>query len=273
MYTGVYINLERNEKRRASMDRHLKDIGASSRYEWFPAIDGRTVLDNHPTAMRPGALGLWLTVECILEAFEGLDQHLHILEDDVVLARNGPALFEQALEYADKELRGWDLLFTETLVPFDAFRVYSDLLEQYGRTKQHAYLDLSSLYQACMSSFFVNKASLGKIANLMKGKWSLGAPKDMYVRQLIRQKQLKAYVTVPFMTSISAESDTSDIRGELDLSHRVCDVFRRGFFQEADLVALRREMKLLTEGTTVTPLAGLYLDAMTFRLSSRWVRF
>ncbi len=273
VYEGFYINLEQNEKRRRFLERHLDDIGAISRYRRFQAVDGRHVCSNFPTKLDPGSLGLWLTHENIIETHASTGKHLHILEDDSLLAKNAVSLFEQALQHADKNLEGWDLLFTETMVPFDAFRIYADLMTEYGRTHRHAYLDLAPLYLACMSSFFINKSSLAKYFGLIKGKWSLGTPIDMYVRQLIRKKQLKAYVTVPFMTTLSPESNSSDIRGDLDMSHRVYDVFRRGFFQEADLDSLRKEMQALTQGTTVSPLAGLYLNAMVFYLSDRWVRF
>lgn len=273
VFKGVYINLERNRKRRAGMERQFADAGAHPLYERFPAVDGKAVAADLTTTLDPGSLGLWLTHEQIVDSHAGAGRHLHVLEDDAVLPGNAGELFHQALRHADGKLGEWDLLFTETMVPFELYRMYAEPMARHGRDGQFTYLDLAPCYMACMSSFFVNRNSIGKYGRLIKGKWTLGMPVDMYVRRLIREKQLRAHVTVPFMTSISAESDQSDIRGELDRSHRVYDVFRRGFYLEADRPALLREMKALTEGTALGPLEGLYLGGLAFYLSDRWVRY
>lgn len=272
-FRGIYINLERNRRRSEILEEQLQTAGVQSLYERFPAVDGKAVAMHYETKLDAGSLGLWLTHENLLETWRHNDRHLHILEDDAVLPANAGNLFDQALKHADASLPGWDLLFTETMVPFELFRVYLEPMKVHAKEKRYTYLDLAPYYMACLSSFFINRNSIEKYGGLIKGKWNLGTPIDMYVRRLIREKQLRAYVTVPFMTSISAESDHSDIRGELDRSHRVYDVFRRGFFVEADTGALMREMKTLTQGTSVAPLEGLYLSGLAFYLSDKWVSF
>jgi len=98
-------------------------------------------------------------------------------------------------------------------------------------------------------------------------------PIDLYVRGLVNQKLLKAYVTVPFLTSISPDSLQSDIRGEIDLSRAVFDTFRRSFFQDSDVPTLAVEMRKLIEEIAPSPLEMIYLDALLFTLSDRYVHF
>jgi len=119
----------------------------------------------------------------------------------------------------------------------------------------------------------VNKASLGKYAGLISGNWKLGKPLDLYLRGSVQTGLLKAFLTVPFLTSIAQTAADSDIRGSLDRSRRVCDTFRRALFPAADLSALHNEMQGLTAGAQVSPLTAVYLNTEMFMLSDKFVPF
>lgn len=272
-YRGVFINLPENERRRTALLSNLSAAGISTWYAHFPATDGRTAAASVSTKLSPGALGLWLTHEKIAEKFGDGSEHLHILEDDVVVAGEAKSLLPMALQNADQNLGDWDLIFTETFVPFELFETYRKMMQTFDAKRRFSYLDLASCYASCMTSFFLNRKSIGKYASLIKGKWTAGLPIDLYVRRLLRTKELRAFVTVPFLTSISAENNQSDIRGPLDASRQVCDVFRRGFFVDADVNGLLAEMRRLTEGTTVSPLTELYFNGYAFSCSDRYVDF
>jgi len=272
-YRGVFINLTENERRRNALAANLSAAGIGSWYTQFPAIDGRAEAANFPTKLDPGALGLWLTHEKIVEEFRDGTEHLHILEDDIVVASDAKRLFPMALQSADQNLGDWDLIFTETFVPFELFETYRQLMQKFDAKGQFSYLDLTSVYASSMTSFFLNRRSIDKYAKLINGKWSIGFPIDIYVRQLLRKRELRAFVTVPFLSSISAENNQSSIRGEIDMSRRVCDVFRRGFFVGADLNELVKEMRGLTQDTAASPLMQLYLSGYAFSRSDKYVDF
>jgi GR25 family glycosyltransferase involved in LPS biosynthesis len=275
MYKGFFINLSRNEERRQSLVRHLEEVGAAARYERVEAVDGRAVAHLHPTTLDPGALGLWLSDLSLLRANPSPDLHLHIIEDDITLARDAVGLFERTLAHADARLGDWDLIFTETHVPADIgiFHQLFGMMRHYWQTGTHALVDLERIAFAGTTSFFVNKRSSAKLADLLFDKWASGAPIDLYLRQLVGQRLLKAYVTVPFLTSISRHNLQSDIRGGWDRSRTVWGVYRRGFFKDADYNALLGEMEELTREVRVSPLAALYLRALTFTMSDQWVPF
>lgn len=276
MYQGYFLNLLRSEQRRAALLAHLAAVGAADRYQHLEAVEGRAVAAEHPTKLDPGNLGLWLSHEKLLQMVgPAPPAHLHLIEDDAVLPQNAASLFDRFLTQFTAQVPAWDLLFTDVfLAPqTETFALLATKMQHYVQTKAHTLVDLASLPFCCTSSLFINRASVGKYARLLVGQWRLGRPIDMHLRALVHQGQLKAFLTVPFMTSISAQSDDSDIRGGLDLTRRVCDLYRRGFFQEADLPALLSEIQRLTSGSKISPLTALYLHAERFSLSDQFVKF
>ena len=80
-------------------------------------------------------------------------------------------------------------------------------------------------------------------------------------------------MTVPFLTSVSHDSLLSDISGERDSSRAVFDTFRRAFFQDADLKTLDADMQEFIKGIAASPVEMIYLKAMLFYLSDRYVDF
>jgi len=276
MYQGFFINLARNEKRRDALVRHLEEIGAAPHYRRFEAVDGRAVAGDYNTTLDPGNLGLWLSNLNLLNSNRGTDRHLHIVEDDTVFAKDAVALFSHALAVADKHLPGWDLLFTDIYVPCDlnTFRLFSEKMSAWqANGTAYALVDLEQIAFACTSSFFVNRSSVDKLANVLAGQWAAGLPIDLYLRHLVQQRHLKAHVTMPFLTSLGRENVDSDIRGNTDLSRKVCNILRRAFFKEADTGALLEEMQELTKNAKLAPLARIFVDTLSFALSDQWVSF
>lgn len=276
MYQGVFLNLPRSEQRRAALLAHLADVGALARYQHCEAVDGRAVAAEHPTTLDPGNLGLWLSHEKVLETFAPApSNHLHLIEDDALLPHGAVPLFDRVLTQLTAQIPDWDLLFTDVfLAPkTEFFLLLADKMKHYAETQAHTLLDLARLPFCCTTSFFINRASLGKYARLVAGHWKLGRPIDMHLRDLVHRGQLKAFLTVPFMTSISTQSTTSDINSKVTLSQHVCTLYRQAFFQEANLPALQAEMQKLTAGANSSPLLELYLSAERFSLSDQFERF
>jgi GR25 family glycosyltransferase involved in LPS biosynthesis len=274
VYRGYYLNLARNKQRLERLTQHLQAIGAAARYDWFEAVDGRAVAAAYQTPLDSGNLGLWLSHEQVLRAAPQPGSHLHILEDDAVLAKGAVQILDAVLAEADAHLE-WDLLFTDILVPLstEVVRLFAEKLQMFARSNDYTLVELDRIRFACTSSFFINKKSIDQYAGLIAGKWSLGIPIDIHLRNLVHQGHLKAYVTLPFVTTVSRDSLDSDIRGSVDRSRRVVEIFRRAFFQEADLPALLAEMRELTQGTEDSLLTSLFLCAISFSQSDQWKPF
>ncbi|HEY2414769.1 MAG TPA: hypothetical protein VGI40_21165 [Pirellulaceae bacterium] len=275
MYRGVFLNLKRNEQRRADLVRHLEEIQAASRYERLEAVDGMEVASRYAARLDPGNLGLWLTHEKLFqEASRVADQHVHLLEDDVLLAENFVGLLDNLLQELDVRIPSWDLLFTDALLHLrpDEFRKLADGITLYRQSGKYTLVELERLPFAAASSVVFNKRSLAKYCRLIEGNWAQGTSIDLYIQDLVHRGELKAFVTLPFMSTVSRHSVASNIGKKLNLSHSVSETLRRSFFQGADLELLAREMRELVAATTISPLATIYLEAAKFVVSDQFGR-
>src|SRR5207302_9192625 len=138
---------------------------------------------DHPTQLDPGNLGLWLTHEKLLQAVGGSPPaHLHILEDDAVLAANAVNVLDTILARMDVQFAGWDLLLTDMFLQPrpDVFVPFLDKMKLFAKTGEYTIIELARIPFACTTSLVLNKASLGKYADLMRGQWELGRPIDIY---------------------------------------------------------------------------------------------
>jgi GR25 family glycosyltransferase involved in LPS biosynthesis len=275
MYQGFYINLARNATRRESLVRHLEERGVAARYRRFEAVDGHAVAGEHQMALDPGNVGCWLSHLQLLNANCGTDRHLHVIEDDAFFARAAASGFEAALKAADAGAAGWDLLFTEVFFApeVSVFRRLDEGMKRYERDGTLSVLPLQRIAFAGTSSYFVNRQSVGKVADILEENRQAARPIDLFLRQAVAGRRLRAYVTVPFLTTLSPDNVESDIRSQVDRSRRVLDVCRRCSFVDADLRALHAELLDLTRGAAVPPRAGIFLHALSFWLSDQFVPF
>ena len=255
--------------------RHLTEIGGADRYRRFQAVDGKAVAHEHTTRLSPGNLGCWLSHVNLLRANFSSNMHLHVIEDDTVFAKGSPSLFESFLKVADEQLKGWDLIFTDIWIPTDSaiFYDFFGKMRLFQEKGHYSFVNLARIPFAATSSYFVNKSSIAKLANLLSGKWTSGLPVDLYLQALVNQGAVNAYATLPFLTSVSPEGLKSDIRGNLNHSRRIFDVYRRAFFRDADIPSLTAEMQELIKGATVPPLVNFYLNAVLYSLSEQYEPF
>jgi hypothetical protein len=275
MYRGLFINLDRNEARREQLTRDLADCGAAARYERFAAVDGHAAAAQHPTELDPGSLGLWLTHERLLEAHRDSDLDLHVIEDDVSLAGDVVARIDETLGRAHSEQPDWDVIWTEMFVPVDT-AVYLELTERLVRFHKSRHVQLYPLDRidfAGTTSMLINRRAVGKYADLISGNWRQGHPIDLFLRDRVQGGDLRALVTVPFLTTLSRQNTESDIRGAHDRSRRVWDTYRRSFFIAADLGTLLNEMTELTRNAKAPQRATIFCLAHLFAMSDQYERF
>jgi GR25 family glycosyltransferase involved in LPS biosynthesis len=82
-YRGLYINLDRSQSRRASVERQLAALGLADIYARLSAVDGRT-LPPHKR-FNPGIVGCFRSQTNALGIAAASALPIHIVEDDVVL--------------------------------------------------------------------------------------------------------------------------------------------------------------------------------------------
>lgn len=276
MYRGFYLNLDRDVERRHLMRRQLEVAGLFDHYRRFEAVDGAHASELAESSLKPGELGCWLSHERLLCERRASDHHLHVLEDDTILPADARGLFDAALMAIDQrpELR-WDLLFTDVFLPPNLrwFQELGSALETYRSEGTLRLMDLAHSGFACASSYFVNRTSIGKVADLLEGHWRRNVPVDIFLRARVDEGQLAAYTTAPFLTSVGEESEDSSIRGDLDASRRVLQLYRRSFYKDADHDALLAQLEELRRDARLTPHRAIFAGTLAFQLSDRWKSF
>jgi len=274
-FRGFFINLDRNKARCEAMTRHLADIGLAAEYQRLPAVDGQTLGADYVTKLDRGNLGLWLTHERLLAANKSSDTHLHLLEDDAFLPKDAAVCFPSLLEKTDKEIPDWDVIFTDIMVDMSVwmFQLLTKCRQEYQQNGQFRVFSLKTYPFAGTSSLFINAKSIDKYLRLIEGRWTEGTPIDIFLRSQVKQGLLNAYLTVPFATSLSEHTGSSDIRGGLDLSRSVVNLYRVAWFKDSDLSKVGEALRRLTATAKKSDLTECYLEAVKFLLSDQWVGF
>jgi hypothetical protein len=275
LYRGYFINLDRNITRLAAITAHLKGRGVSDAYERFPAVDGRLESATHKTTLDAGELGIWLTQENLLRANRNSNDHLHIIEDDTNLAQCAKTVLPDLMGVADTNIAGWDLFFTSALIPLEVrrFKQLAKQWESFKATEAIELFPLKDIYRGGTGSFFVNAKSIDKYLSLISGKWSLGTPIDLYLRQLINDGRLNAYGCIPFLSSQSEEGNQSDIRGQLNSSREAYLAYCSMFYVDADHGRIKQELTRLSEGAEHSIMTDIFLRALSFTLSDKFQSF
>jgi len=272
---GYFINLDRNRDRRAAIEQNIAAAGASDRYQRFAAVDGQQAKQTHETTLDAGNLGLWLSNEGILQReIDGSSNgHLHILEDDAELAPQSLTLLDEVADAAGDE---WDVIWTDITPPIwgGVHEVFKKQLAECRRTGGVELLYLNEIAFSATNSLLIHRKSLKKYQQAIAGGWREGKPIDLFLREAVRRGSLRGFVTIPFLTTVSANSNQSDIRGDFDWPRRVQMVYRRAFFIGADLAAAEREIGELTAQAKVEdPLDRIFIAALAARFSDKWQPF
>jgi GR25 family glycosyltransferase involved in LPS biosynthesis len=217
-FIGRYINMDASTDRRAAMEAQFERIGLADRYARFAGADGRA-LDGSRSRLSPGELGCFMShYRCLVESdVEG--HHIHIVEDDVVLAPQAASLLELAIGDATPTC---DLLFTDIFVPLNT-TVLFELMKEYRatgllgqrltapETRMPAYVmypNLAPMPFGGATSYIVNRDARAKVIALLEEEIARGPnhPIDMVYRILVNEGRLGARCTIPFLTSIEPSS-------------------------------------------------------------------
>lgn len=218
------------------MERQLQQLGLNSRYQRQEGIVGLDKSVEIDSPLQPGELGCWLSHVLVLRRHTN-KSHVHMLEDDAVLHPSLIPVFESFLAQHNPDQ--WDLLYTDVVVPHDVGN-FKFLHQQYQAYQQHGqiqFLELHHVPYAAATSYFVNAASVAKVLDLLGEGHLETTPYDIKLRKLVNAGGLSAYVTFPFVTTLSDHSDDSGIKRE-DISWMAFNLYRRSFYVDADWLAL-----------------------------------
>jgi GR25 family glycosyltransferase involved in LPS biosynthesis len=274
-------------ERRAQMDAQFARLGCADRYSRFNAVDGRAVAAAQ-SRLSAAELGCFMShYHCIVEGAG--DQHLHIIEDDVVFSAQTVSLLALT---TDEVMDQCDILFTDIFVPLNMNAIFN-LMEYYRASgiiaARHVeadqrvpaaimYANIRPIEFGGATSYVVNKNSRNKIRRLLDREMSQGIndPIDMTIRKLANTGELTIYCTLPFLTSIRPDSiykTTMDERGQDKASEMAFFLLRSYFFLGKDEAYLKASVDELAGGLADPDFMDTVLGAFRFMFSERFRQF
>jgi GR25 family glycosyltransferase involved in LPS biosynthesis len=266
MFGGFYINLDRNPQRRERFESNLQRTGAKERYQRLAAVDSvRAMQSADETKLTPGALGCWMSHVQILRENLDSDRHLHIVEDDAFLPSDFVPSLDAILQTTEVSAPDWDMLFTEIFVPVhqSVFDDFAARLASYRKDRNIAVINLARIDFAATSSYVVNRQSIRKLLDLLDGKWTGAKPLDLFLRELVQSRTIKALLTVPFLSTLTPDARHSDVESETRSRHGM-NLFRAAFYRHAKLDDLANRIAELAKGSRPDPLHSIFADMVRF---------
>lgn len=218
--SGAYINLDRSVERRNQCEMELRNHDLEAIYSRFPATDGVAMQSQYPESKHtPPRLGCWLSHIELLTRNQTQGQHLHILEDDFRFTQVSARFLNNVEDYL-KNLPEWDIIFLDCdLAGMHSVANMKKLIEMadaYNSSGNFSFLDANVTYGASTTSYLVNSKSKAKLLNLLKEGLASQLPIDLYLRSRIRSNDLRAYVAMPFITTVADSFLDSTILGNIN---------------------------------------------------------
>lgn len=244
----TYINLES----RADKKDLIESSFASNKIDgWelvrFNAIDKSEVeRRNIPGSLPSGEKGCFLSHRSVIQNADPSLGHLFIVEDDVTFGSTTFVCIDELLNSIPDD---WDILFLDICVP-----VAEGMIQLYQLSKNLksqgtiTLIDLSDKAFGSAASYIVNKKSIKKLSEILGKIEIIDVPIDLILKELVHQSQIKAFVTFPFLTTLSSLSEKSDLQSkETYVTELIWHTFRKLVWNEsrrqdyeANLLALKK---------------------------------
>ena len=263
--------MAKSRARRDSLEAHLRALKLEDQYSRFEAVVGSEVYEQYEAAVNPGALGCALSHEGVLKAYSDCGDHLHVIEDDTVIHPLLPITFD-AIEGKFK----WDIIYTDTfMVPSPiGFNMLNRFVEQFDASRNVTLQKLGPphFYDfASESSYFVHRDSISRLRELLDGSWTK-CDRDSFTTKLIREGKVKAFITVPFLSTLSAHDLDSNIN-DPDQDQGTVDhlsfmrLLRESLYIDADIKALHRETIAKAQEFSYSRRLDIFGEFMKYHLS------
>ena len=128
-------------------------------------------------------------------------------------------------------------------------------------------IDAKSNYLASNASVLINKNSLAKLRSCLGDDVVGRQPLDLHIRSLMHSGELKGLVTVPYLTKVSDLHLSSQIEPHEKVEKpeglvQAWSIFDGMFFDGADLLDLKEQIKALSQNSSMEGLEGFedYLE-------------
>jgi GR25 family glycosyltransferase involved in LPS biosynthesis len=202
----------------------------------FSAIDIHYVNKHKiPGSLRANEKACFLSHRQLIKNNITSKDPILFLEDDAIIGQQTCTILNQILQHhGDFE---WDIIYTDVCIHqpdtmIDMINLRKDLKLQ----QKTQLLNLNNFSFAGATSYIINPLSLIKVDRLLSQEESLDVPYDIYLRTLVEKDILKGYVVFPFITTLSNDSEESQIQlTKTANTDTIWNTFRRMIWLERDL--------------------------------------
>ncbi len=243
----TYINLSSREDKRLLIESSFKENKIEG---WslsrFEAIEKNFVKKNKIAGSLPSPeIGCFLSHRDIIKSSLSSLDHIFIAEDDIEFGRKTFSLIDNIVKNIEFE---WDILFLDICVPVPEGMIQLFQLSKSLKSEGAVILlDLSDKAFGSAASYIVNKNSLSKLTILLDQIQYIDQPIDLLYKKLIHSGVLKAFVTFPFLTTLSKLSEQSDLQS---IDHYVTELtwhtFRKMVWNEAQREQYQSNLEALS---------------------------
>jgi len=208
-----YINLDVATNRKLNIEKNFLENNSG---QWglirFPAIDVKYVENNKIAGnLRSNEKACFLSHKFAIKQNLSAIEPILIMEDDAVIGKSTCEILDNFIKLSNKF--EWDILFTDICVPQPTKMIeLIELRKKLSASNKTQILNLANFGFAGATSYILNPNSLEKVFRLLDAKDTLDIPYDLYLRKLIFENKLKGFVIFPFVTTLSSESDASQIQ-------------------------------------------------------------
>ena len=249
-WTGYYINLDRSQQRRASIESELRAAGIMSSYRRFPAVDGSLLAPVEGlTGAEFGCIRSHSEVILKLRPDTGF---VHVLEDDAILARCFVAVLAPFIKAGTFD--EYDLIFTDVF-PWDPsaltlrkLKSGYDAAVTDGGTRFNL-IDLHGFNFGGTNSYLVNTKRLRNLLKAVNGfalRREKLEPMDLLYRRQINARNLRAACVFPFISAVDIDFGQTSTISQRDLL-LPSNLFRHAFYVDCDFARVSALLARLNE--------------------------
>jgi GR25 family glycosyltransferase involved in LPS biosynthesis len=209
----VYINLDIATNRNEKIIKNLEENkGKDWSIERYKANDSTYIKENKISGViRDSEKACFLSHRNAINQNILIKEHLWILEDDARLGVSTSKIINEIMSIGNEF--DWDIIFTDVCITEPTTMI--ELIKLRNKLtvhKQTQIINLTTINFAGASSYIINQKSINKILNLINEEIIINEPYDLYLRRLIYENKVSAFVLFPFPTTISSDAEKSQIQ-------------------------------------------------------------
>jgi len=229
----VFINLASAVNRRRSVE---ASFAGAARQGWsldrFEAVDAAAG-ETLPGTLSPNEKGCFASHRAAISASLADQDHLFVAEDDIAFSAQAFGVLDGLLG----QNGDWDVMFGDAaLCDLNLMAHLASRRDAMRAGDQYTAIDLAGRSFCGSTGYLVRGTSKRRLSDALAAAKALDQPYDLYLRDLCHTGILRAAVCFPFVTTVSALADQSQIQGrEVAVFDQTLNVFRRLMYAERDL--------------------------------------